>query len=145
MRAVLNVSLPQELYSEIGDAVSCHEYENKSQLVQTLISQWSDARRRHLHQIESRQQKVLRFKTTVKHLVQLLALGVKNVNSDLSQTAKLIGFFFITIGRDFRHTIVLILQLISRSSSSLQHKIDKKTTDDDQVLYTRRSTHPPTC
>ena len=171
MRAVLNVSLPQELYTEIDDAVSCHEFENKSQLVQTLISQWSVARHRRLHQAEARQQKTLRYQATIKHTYLLLALGAKNVKNDfvqigrittsfiikvfkqvirlLAKGIKLIGFFFIligrstricliAIGRDFRHTTASVLRFAL-------HFVDKKPAEENQVLYTRRQTPPPTC
>lgn len=164
MRAVLNVSLPQELYIEIDNAISCHEYESKSQLVQTLVSQWATSRNQQLRQAEERRQKILRLQKNIKHFSSLLTLGVQNVKNDFIQIgqdiASLLAKIFnksirllakgirliifsltilgrstkvclITIGRDFRHTIINVLRFVL-------HLIDKKPTVDNQVLYTRR-------
>lgn len=168
MRAVLNVSLPQELYIEIDNAITCHEYESKSQLVQTLVSQWASSRNQQIRQAEERQQKMLRLQKNIKHFSSLLTLGIQNVKSDFVEIGHFIASFvakifnksirllakgirliifsltilgrstkicLISIGRDFRHTIISIL-------SFTLHSIDKKSTIDNQVLYTRRSARP---
>ena len=153
MRAVLNVSLPQDLYSEIDDAVVCKEFDNKSQLVQTLISQWSASRHQQQRRQQTRRETIQQAQNTAKHITNLLALGLRNVKNDFVQLIQeTIAFFIflgrstkfalITLGRDFRHTTINTLQFIL-------HLIDKKpvttssTPSTDQVLYTRRSTPSP--